>query len=243
MKIILGKWTRDKLNHLIGESTGIKHAGERIDFLSRNFLDMDYRESTLIGDADTPEAFVINLKGVDCFTFIDYIEAMRISRSFADFKENLKKIRYREGRVSYKNRNHFFTDWRKFNSGLVHDCTEQTGKKMTRGITKLLNYREDGMYFLQGIEPVQREIQYIPSHSIDDSVIKKIKTGDYAGIYSEKEGLDVSHVGIIIKGMNSIYLRHASSEKKHRKVIDQDFKSYISGTPGLILLRPKKLRG
>ncbi len=241
MKIILGKWTRDKLNHLIGESAGIRHAGKRIDFLSGNFLDMDYRESTLIGDVNTPEVFVINFKGVDCFTFIDYIEAMRISRSFADFKENLKKVRYREGRVSYKNRNHFFTDWREFNSGLVHDCTKQTGKAMTRGITKLLNYREDGMCFLQGIEPVQREIQYIPSHSIDDSVIKKIKTGDYAGIYSGKEGLDVSHVGIIIKGRDSIYLRYASSEKKHRKVIDQEFKSYISGTPGLIVLRPKDL--
>jgi len=67
----------------------------------------------------------------------------------------------------------------------------------------------------------------------------RLKTGDYAGIYSVTEGLDVSHVGIIIKKGDNIYLRHASSQKEIRKVVDQDFRKYIVGKPGIIILRPK----
>ena len=73
---------------------------------------------------------------------------------------------------------------------------------------------------------------------MDDSVCKKLLTGDYVGIYSRMPGLDVSHVGIIIKDRDSTYLRHASSEKEQRKVIDQDFKKYVSATPGILVLRP-----
>ncbi len=240
MNILLGNWTRDKLDRRINESSKIKDVGLRINFLSREFLDMDYKEATLIGDTNRPEVFVINLEGVDCFTFIDYIEAVRLSVSFSEFQENLKKVRYRSGKVAFENRNHFFTDWREFNPDFVGDVTEQIGAQKTKHITKILNRKEDGTYFLQGIHPEHREIKYIPSDAVDDSVINKLQTGDYAGIYSETQGLDVTHVGIIIKEGDSIYLRHASSEKKHGKVIEQDFGNYISDKPGLIVLRPKE---
>lgn len=237
--INLGKWKQDKLDSLLKESSGIKTAGLRIDFISRQFLNTDYKESTLIGDINTPEVFVVNLGGVDCFTFIDYVEAMRLSASFSEFRENLKKVRYRTGCVSFENRNHFFTDWREHNSEFVNDVTEQICGQKTERTIKTLNKKADGTYFLPGIHAQQREVQYIPSDVIDDSVIDKLMTGDYAGIYSEREGLDVSHVGIIIKDKDSIFLRHASSEKKYEKVIDRDFKEYISDKPGLIVLRPR----
>ncbi len=236
---MLGKWTQNKLDHLLSESSKIKAVGSRIDFISRQFLDTEYKESTLTGNITTPEVVVINLEGVDCFTFIDYVEAMRLSASFSEFRENLKRVRYRTGRVSFESRNHFFTDWREHNSEFVNDVTEQICGQKTESTIKTLNKKADSTYFLPGIHAQQRDVQYIPSNVIDDSVVDKLMTGDYAGIYSEREGLDVSHVGIIIKDKDSIFLRHASSEKKHEKVIDQDFKQYISDKPGLIVLRPK----
>jgi hypothetical protein len=62
--------------------------------------------------------------------------------------------------------------------------------------------------------------------------------GDYTGIYSDLKGLDVSHVGIIIKDGVNVYLRHASSQKEYSKVIDQDFRKYMVDKPGIIVLRP-----
>jgi len=237
--IILGRWTEEGLEHLLRKSSEIRCADSRINFISRQFLNTRYKESTLIGDRRSSEVFVINLEGVDCFTFIEYVEAMRLSRSFRDFRENLKKVRYRSGRVAFESRNHFFTDWREFNPDFVYDVTERVGARKTESTLKTLNKKEDGSYFLPGIQPAQRLIKYIPSDAVDDSVISRLWIGDYAGIYSTAQGIDVSHVGIIIREEDSIYLRHASPEKKYGKVVDREFRNYISDKPGLVVLRPK----
>lgn len=235
--ILLGRWTEDALQSVLSEASQIQDVGERIAFLSGHFLETPYKESTLIGDKNTPEVFVINFEGVDCFTFIDYIEAMRLSAHFSKFKENLKMVRYKTGKVAFENRNHFFTDWMESNSEFVEDVTEEIGGKSAIKVEKMLNVKEDGSCFLNGINPEQRIVKYILSASIDDSIISKLKTGDYAGIYSDIKGLDVSHIGIIIKDSNRVYLRHASSVKK--KVVDEDFGTYMSDKPGLVILRPK----
>jgi hypothetical protein len=239
MKIVFGKWTEDKLDRIIREASEFRSAGARIEFLSTQFLGTQYKEDTLIGYKDITEKLVINLEGVDCFTFIDYIEAMRLSKSLAEFKDNLRKVRYQSGNISYKSRNHFFTDWREFNSDLVDDVTEKIGAGKSRRIKKVLNRKDDATCFLPGIPCREREVVYIPSVSVDAAVIESLRTSDHAGIYSENEGLDVSHVGIIIKNGNRTLFRHASSSARSRKVIDEDFREYINDKPGIVVLRPK----
>src|SRR3989304_8897779 len=179
----------------MNESSIINEAGKRIAFLSNQFLGVEYKESTLIGDMNTPEVFVINLEGVDCFTFIDYVEAMRLSTSFNEFIKNLKRIRYCNGIVSFENRNHFFTDWVVNNSGFIEDVTEQLGKQKIGSITKILNKKKDGTCFLAGVQPRARTIKYIPAEDVDDLVISNLMTGDYAGIYSDRKStrLNSSH--------------------------------------------------
>ncbi len=237
MLLTLGKWTEDELDRMIRESAKIAETGSRVAALSEAFLGTDYLEHTLIGDINTPEVFVINLADVDCFTFIDYIEAMRISDSFSQFKVNLQKIRYRGGRVAFGDRNHFFSDWREFNVSLVKDVTSEIGKTAAIKARKALNMKQDGTPLIPGIPPSEREIEYVPSHALDDQVLAGLRTGDYAGIYSELPGLDVSHTGIIIRDKGNLYLRHASS--KHKKVLDEDLRTYISDKPGLVIFRPR----
>ncbi|RJQ20540.1 MAG: DUF1460 domain-containing protein [Nitrospiraceae bacterium] len=237
-RIQLGKWTEEGIDHLLKEASAISDTGTRIDFLSGQFLNTPYMDATLIGDASVPEVFVVNLAGVDCFTFLDYIEAMRISRSFAEFKNNLREVRYRSVKIAYENRNHFFTDWREFNSDLIEDVTEKVSTGKSRHVNKMLNMKDDGTYFLPGIPARDREITYIPSDLLDDAVIVNLKTGDYAGMYSENSGLDVSHVGILIKEKEKIKFRHASSSSSHRKVVDEEFRKYISDKPGVVVYRP-----
>ena len=245
--VVFGKWTRDSLEDMLRESSSYSTPGERIHYLSSLFLGVAYKESTLIGDIGTPELLVINLQEVDCITFIEYIEAMRLSGSFEEFEKNLKKIRYRSGKVAFTTRKHFFTDWSEFNRDFVDDVTGHIGGLKTIRIRKQLNIREDGTAFLYGIRPCEREIAYIPSDALADvpadalvdSVFDTLQTGDYIGIYSGTPGLDVSHAGIFIKDGGKEYLRHASSAKEQRKVIDQDFKSYMAAKHGIIVLRPK----
>jgi hypothetical protein len=237
--IDLGGWTELGLEKIIREASRIEDAGLRIAFLSGMFLGLTYRESTLMGDSDTDEVFTLNLSGVDCFTFVDYIEAMRLSDSFDGFLKKLRQVRYRDNSVAYEARKHFFTDWAAYGPTSVDDLSEQIGGGDTKKIVKQMNLKEEGTPHLPGIQSHQRVIHYIPSENLVNSVLQKLKTGDYAGVYSPLPGLDVSHVGIIIrKDEDSFILRHASSDRRYRKVVDQDLKKYMSGKPGLVILRP-----
>ena len=240
-RITLGAWSQTRIDKLLAEASRIDDAGSRIAFLSRHFLDTPYGESTLIGSDGAPEELVVNLATLDCFTFIDYIEAMRLASSFADFLKRLREIRYREGVVSYISRNHFFTDWKEFNERLVDDVTAMIGRERTRQKLKTLNRKTDGSLFLEGIPARSRAVDYIPSTTIDQDLVDRLHNGDYTGIYTDTDGLDVSHVGIVIKESAGVYLRHASSATASRRVIDQVFGDYIKKKPGVVVLRPRTI--
>ncbi|HMK60304.1 MAG TPA: N-acetylmuramoyl-L-alanine amidase-like domain-containing protein [Dissulfurispiraceae bacterium] len=228
-----------ELDDLMKTAALINNSGERIAYLSERFIGTPYAGNTLVGSEAYEEVFIINLSGVDCFTFLDYIEAMRLSDTFSAFKENLKLVRYRRRIISYENRNHFFSDWREFNSKLVRDVTSDVGRSNSCKICKILNLKDDGTAFLHGIMPVDRIINYIPAAGIDERTLGRLKTGDYIGIYSDHAGLDATHVGIFVRQPGGRVLRHASSAKNVMKVVDQDFIDYTKDKPGIIVLRPK----
>lgn len=243
MKIILGKSTEHTLNAILRETAGFKDIGKRIDCLSRLFLGVEYQDNTLIGDENKREVFVINLAGVDCFTFLEYVEAMRVSGSFSGFTENVRKVRYRSGNVTYGSRNHFFTDWPEFNTSRVEDVTRRIGQEQTVSAEKTLNQRKDGTLLLKGVDCRNRLVSYIPSHSMNEAVLSRMQKGDYAGVYSELPELDVTHVGIIIRDRGQLWFRHASSNRENRKVVDQEFIGYMSDKSGVVILRPKEIDG
>ncbi len=235
MKINTGRWSEGGVDDLIRKSSEIADAGERIAFLSHLFIGTGYRESTLSGGPETEEELIVDLGAVDCFTFIDYIEAMRLSGSFAGFVEKLKRVRYRQGVVSFSNRNHFFTDWRESNVEFVEDVTKEVGTGHALRVQKMLNRRDDGAKWVPGTPVLHRDIDYIPP-PLQEEVIANLRTGDYAGVYSAAAGLDVSHVGIVVRN-NGLFLRHASS--RLMKVVDEDLREYFSKKTGIIILRPK----
>lgn len=239
--ILLGNWSEETLDSLLQESSSLPDISSEVEFLSEQFLGVPYRELTLIGDAQTAEVFVINLRELDCFTLLDYVEALRVSQSFSEFKENLVKIRYQQGEITFRKRNHFFSDWKEFNAEYTDTVTEDIAERKSIKIVKNLNQKNDTSRFLPGVPCSEREIVYIPSHAVDDDIISRMRTGDYVGIYSERKGLDVSHVGIFIRNKKGVFLRHAS--RVHEKVVDDNFKKYIRDKPGIMVLRPKALPG
>lgn len=200
-----------------------------IDKLSQKFLAVEYVANTLENkDINTSkENLVINFEALDCFTFIDTFDALKRSKDFKDFKNNLISTRYIDSVVSYQNRNHFFSNWVVYND--IEDITCKLGA--CKKASKVLN--KDQIY-LKEIEPIKRDIYYINPKDIDT---KKLKNGDYIGIYSDKDDLDVTHTGIIIKKEGKIFIRHASSLLK--KVIDSELFEYTAKKEGVIIYRSK----
>ena len=148
---------------------------------------MPYAASTLIGAPGTLEVFVVNLQAVDCFTYLDYVEAMRLSRSFCEFRRRLRMVRYRSGTIAYGARRHFFTDWTA--SRRVADVTRAIGREKAAAVLKTLNRKGDGGPMLPEVPQVSRKIAFIPARALDSRMLDRLETGDYIGIYAPRRGL------------------------------------------------------
>ncbi|CAI3934420.1 unnamed protein product [Commensalibacter communis] len=224
----------DKTQHEINQY--LKSKNHSIEEISKNFLNTPYKSDTLIGSSTHPEKLVVNLEAVDCFTFIDYVLALSQSRDVDDFIENLIKVRYIDGNIIFFNRKHFFSDWYYIAPKNTEEITQKISPNAVT-VFKRLNQKPDGTEYLAGIGTIPRNITYIPSHYVDNMVINQLRSGDFIGIYTPKDGLDASHVGILIKKGNQIYFRNASSLKKNRKVVDSPLLEYIKDKPGIMVLR------
>lgn len=198
-----------------------------INILSEKFLGVKYVSNTLSNHEinTSKENLIINFDSLDCFTFIDTIQALKQSTNKENFVNHLIDIRYKSGDISYKNRNHFFSDW--IDSNAMTDITCSLGSCQKK--VKYLNQNEK---YLKEIEMVQREISYIKVQDINEALLKD---GDYVGIYTDKKALDVTHIGIIIKKHDTVFIRHASSLKK--EIIDSNLAEYTKNKLGVIIYR------
>jgi len=235
----LGHWSRTKLAQIITATHQIDAPGERIVAISRHFLDTPYVADTLIGSPQTAEQLVINLAGFDCFTLLDVVDALRRAADGDDFPAQLQQVRYRGGKVAYENRRHFFSDWVVGDAAMIGDVTAAVGQGRAQQVVKHLNLKSDGMHWLPGIPVVRRVVTYIPTDKIEREVLSALQAGDYVGIYTDQAGLDVSHVGLIVRDKDRVMLRHASSLSSARRVVDVDLLKYLPGKPGLVVYRVK----
>ena len=236
-KVVLGDWTQQEIETLM-EQVALKDSPRaKIEFLSEKFLGTPYAGNTLGGASGETERLTVDLSGVDCFTYIDYVESLRLSGSFGEFKRNLVKTRYKDGAVRWENRRHFFSDWVNGDDRNARDLTREVGRDATATAAKELNRKTDGSPWLPGLATVKRDVSYVPSNKLAPSVLREIKTGDYLGVYSDKDGLDVSHTGIAVRKDGVVYLRHASTV--HGKVLDEELTTYMKNKPGLLVYRVK----
>lgn len=235
--INMGNISTDTINNTLSGMRQIKSPQYRIKVLSQIFLGTPYGSGTLQSNDGEQEHLVIDFSSLDCFTFLDYVESLRLSNDFNSFTNNLRNVRYKNGEVTFTKRNHFFTDWAQTKH--VTDVTQLIGGEFTAEADKNLNQAEETRLYVPGVAPVARKIYYIPAEAlISQNLVYKLQTGDYVGFYTDKPGLDVTHVGIIIHDGDKLYLRHASSLKTNMRVVDQDFIEYLKRVKGIIVLRP-----
>src|ERR1700737_4925951 len=103
--------SRRRVQQLLSETKHDRCAGSRIDALSRHFLGHSYKPDPLIGSADTAEVFTASLDGFDCVTYIETVLALARAANVDDFSEWLRKIRYEQGCIQWKQRNHYMSLW------------------------------------------------------------------------------------------------------------------------------------
>lgn len=236
-------YTLHKVNTIIQDISNNEELSpsEKISLISARFLGTPYQGNRLYGSDELPEELVVDFRGLDCFTYLDYVVALHTSHSQDYFLKTIVKTRYINGDISFYNRKHFFTDWANREHKIAEDITAQLSPcAITR--TKSLNEKAKDKQYLPGVPIVSRRITYLPSSAVDNALVNKLKSGDLIGIYTPLAGLDVSHVGFFIMTSQGPVFRHASSSKGNQSVVDSPFIPYLSKYPGIIVLRVKTLR-
>ncbi|MCS3432947.1 DUF1460 domain-containing protein [Klebsiella sp. BIGb0407] len=233
-------YTLHKINTIIQSISNdeLLSQSKKISLISEKFLGTPYQSNTLDGSDIKPEKLIINFKGLDCFTYLDYVVALHISHSQNDFLKNIIKTRYIDANISFYNRKHFFTDWANREYKIAEDITTQLSPHTVKCV-KSLNQKTKTQKYLPGIPVVSRSINYIPSSAINTTLISKLKSGDLIGIYTPLPGLDVTHVGFFLTTEKGPVFRHASSSKDNQLVVDSPLMPYLLKTPGIIILRLK----
>src|SRR3974390_9959 len=100
-----------KVPRLIKKARGLSSIGQRIAYISPAFLGAPYIVDPLGGGADEKEHLVLREDGFDCVTFCETVLATARARTLAEFKSELRRMRYRDGEVDWFARNHYFAEW------------------------------------------------------------------------------------------------------------------------------------
>ena len=170
---------------------------------------------------------LIDFSRVDCMTFCEQTLALAISKNYNDTFNNLQKIRYHNGSISFATRNHFvMADWLPHNQWLLRNITEEKGGTSCRDMVKTIDRRkfaesfgcDDTKHFPT---PQHILIKYLPKQYLL-TISDKLKGGEIMVLITTRDGIFASHLGFIIKNKDgSLLFRHASLT--HKKVIDEPY--------------------
>jgi hypothetical protein len=212
--------------------------------IAQSFIGQPYKGGTL--DAPTKEQLVCNLKDFDCWTFVETVSAMAVTKhsakpGFAVFLNNLKKLRYRDGQINgYASRLHYFKEWaiRAEENKIVQDMTELIGGVPAEKQIHFMTSHRDLYPHLQNnetfsaVENYENHLNKYDFYYIPKANVRKIESqihdGDIIAITSNIEGLDFNHEGFAIRKNGRIYLLHASQEMKKIVISSEPLSDYLN---------------
>ncbi|MGE5428527.1 MAG: N-acetylmuramoyl-L-alanine amidase-like domain-containing protein [Methylococcaceae bacterium] len=221
------------------------------------FLGTPYVAATLENGLE--EKLVINLRELDCTTFAENCLALartvKMGKSdFDTFIAQLEKIRYRDGQIRlYPSRLHYFSDWIRNNDqkGFISDEINQKGVK-TDKVINFMSTHPNSYPVLKAhpelVDVIARQekdlsdagLYYFPKNDISN-LYNCLQHGDIVGLTSTIDGLDVNHVGIVIRRNNEFYLLHASQSENKVVVSESPLTEFLkpaSKNSGIMIARP-----
>jgi hypothetical protein len=226
--------------------------------LGTYFMETPYVAHTL--EKGDEEQLVVNLRGLDCTTLVENCLALAKTiqsgeHSFKQFTKELKNVRYRSGKIDgYPSRLHYTTDWIFDNQQkrLVKNLSKEIGatpypKEINFMSTHTDSYRQlkDSSHLVQIIAQKEDDINsrqhfYIPEEKLSE-VEDQLMDGDIVGITTSIEGLDISHMGILIRKAGRIHLLHASSTAEKVVLSEETLEEYLLSSKtatGIMVARP-----
>lgn len=245
----------EKLN-LFAPKSGLP-ISELITGIGLSFLGTPYFAATLENGPE--EKLVINLRELDCTTFVENCLALaRTVKSgktdFESYTAELELIRYRNGiRNQYPSRLHYFSDWIHNNAGkeIISEIPNLQGEKFVKTIRFMSTHPESyavlksNPEFIPTIAEQEKQLSstefyYFPKNN-PENLLKALNNGDIIALTAGAAGIDINHVGIIIRKDGQFHLLHASMSGKKVLISEGPITDFImpeSKNSGIMIARP-----
>lgn len=231
--IMPGSAAEARIGRLIDEARGKSPISQRLEFISGALRATRYQGYTLIGGPKRPEQFVVRDDAFDCVTFCETVLAAARADNPAEFDAVLRNIRYRNGVVSWRERNHYFFEWGQ------HNIENNVCRSVTLdGSIKI----DKDVYWHKELGRRRFSIAAIPG-AVFLANKRQLTTGDIVGFITQRPNLDYFHVGFIaFDSGGELLLRHAS-QSRHR-VLDERMDRFVAvnRVRYVTLLRPQEPR-
>jgi hypothetical protein len=209
------------------------HGGlpQRIEFISAALRGTRYVGDTLIGGPKKPEVFVTRDDGFDCVTYCETVMAAARAHNIGEFETALRELRYHNGVVDWRERNHYFFEW----------CRNNIENKMCKAVVP------DGAVDIEktvdsqpGLTPRRFTMRVIP-RAIFQANKDMLESGDVIGFVSHRPNLDYFHSGFIVFAPGRVLLLRSAAESR-RRVVDEDMGGFLAryGVRYVSVLRPQE---
>ncbi len=160
---------------------------------------------------------LVNFDSTNCMVYCEHVLALSISDSWDNFFNNLQQIRYKDGMIGMRTRNHYtMADWMPENDWLLEDVTEKVGGSMTKQVTRTIShdqfFKNKGITDMRYVMP-DREItiDYIPKEDLA-RIKKNLKEGDIGVLIFEKlDNIFAAHMWMIYKNEGKIIVRESTT--------------------------------
>lgn len=221
-----------EINDLLrkGADSGLKTPNQLVAFYAQELLGRPYVAHTLEGEK---EMLTINIDQLDCTTFVETLYALARTTlngrdSWRDYASNLENLRYRNGEMTdYSSRLHYISEWIVNNRGrgnLIEVTPDiPTADYLVKNINFMTTHKDSYASLKNDSEMVEKirnfevgyrnhRMPYIKKQWLNRKDVKAaFKSGDFVGLVTKIDGLDISHLGIIYKDeAGQIYLLDAS---------------------------------
>ena len=201
------------------------------NFIASALRGTTYREYTLIGGPRRAEKFVVRDDAFDCVTFCETVLAAAVAHDVGEFEQALRAIRYHNGIVNWRERNHYFFEWSQ------HNIENKTCRSLAMaGSVELVKT----IYWHRELGRRRFSMSVIPRATF---LANKhlLANGDIVGFVTQRPNLDYFHVGFVAFGRDGeLLLRHAS-QSRHR-VLDERMDRFVAiyRVRYVTLLRPEE---
>lgn len=234
--------------------------GDRLAMIGRRFIDVPYKARTL---ERVPEKTTVNTDSLDCTTFVETVLALGKTvgeqrDSWRDFVDNLTSIRYRGGEVNgYPSRLHYISDWT-VDNGHRDNFREVTStlpkvKYEIRTIDFMSRHRDsypalaDSADFerIRSIEEGYHlhRFPYIKTRDLGNKLVREeLKNGDVVAFVSNRNDLDVTHMGMIVTEPDGeFHVLHASMNGGKVMISDLPLTEFMRRNRSFIGIRVYRL--